>query len=237
MPQKSVLVTGGNKGIGFEICRQLALKGFQVILSSRDESRGREAVQKLAQEGLNVHYVQLDVSSPESIQKLKLWMEENLSEGLDVLINNAAIFMPSDRAESSSILTLDTLVLHETLRSNLYGPLLVSQAMALFLIRKKGRIINLSSGLGQLSEMQGGMPAYRFSKTALNALTRMLGAELKDKKVSVNSMCPGWVKTEMGGAGAQLTVEQGADTAVWLADEADASLTGGFYRDRKSIPW
>lgn len=237
MALKTALVSGANKGIGFEICRQLARKKFHVILTSRDFIKGNEACEKLKKEGLNIQYVQLDVSSSESIQKLIAWMKSNLPTGLDVLVNNAAVFLLTDRDQNSSVLSLDGNILVETLQTNLIGPLLLSQALAPFLIQKKGRVINLSSGLGQLSEMDGGMPAYRFSKTAINALTRMLASELKDKQVAVNSMCPGWVRTDMGGPSATRSTEQGADTAVWLASEADASMTGGFYRDRKSISW
>lgn len=237
MAQKTVLVTGANKGIGFEICRQLARKNFHVILTARDESKGREAAELLRKENFSAQFVRLDVSSAASVDNLKRWLSIHFPNGLDVLINNAAIFLPSDRAENASALTLDMDVLNQTLQSNLCGPILLSQALAPFLARKKGRIINLSSSLGQLSEMQGGMPAYRISKTALNAVTRMLAAELKAQQVSVNSMCPGWVKTDMGGPNALLSVEQGADTAVWLATEASASVTGGFYRERKLIAW
>jgi NAD(P)-dependent dehydrogenase (short-subunit alcohol dehydrogenase family) len=201
-------------------------------MTFRDEAKGLLAAEPLKKEGLDIRCHPLDVSIPSSIAAFMDFISKEYAHGLDVLINNAGIFL--DKAESS-VLKADLVTIHKTFQTNLYGPLLMCQTLAPFLAKKKGRIINLSSGMGQLAEMTGGYPAYRLSKTALNAVTRMLAAELPG--VSVNSVCPGWVKTDMGGAGAELPVEKGADTAVWLADEADPGLTGGFYRNRKPIAW
>lgn len=234
MNKKTAVVTGANKGIGFEISRQLGRKGFHVIMTGRNEALLKAAAEKLSKEKLDVRTETLDVSSPESILKFKAFIEKEYG-AIDVLINNAAIFV--DRDPGASVLTADVENIQKTLETNVYGPLLLSQSLALNLAKKKGRIINLSSGMGQLKDMQGDYPAYRISKTALNALTRMLASELAKSNVAVFSMCPGWVKTDMGGPNAERTPEQGADTAVWLATEAPFSLTGGFYRDRKSIPW
>lgn len=231
---KTALVTGGNKGIGFEICRQLGRRGFHVLLTARDEARGLEATDSLRKENLDIRFHPLDVSIPSSIMAFLDFMGKEYADGFDVLINNAAIFL--DKAESTAVRT-DLVTIHKTFQTNLYGPVLLIQTLAPFLAKKKGRIINMSSGMGQLSDMQGGVPAYRLSKTALNAVTRMFAAELKESGVSVNSMCPGWVKTEMGGPGADLSVEEGADTAVWLAAEAGPELSGGFYRKRQPIAW
>ncbi len=235
MEKKTAVVTGGTRGIGLEICRQLAKKGFHVLLTARDEKKGREAAEKIKKEGGEAVFAPLDVSSRESISRFKGFLDKEYPAGIDVLINNAAVML-GDEGENTPVLALKPEILEKTLETNLFGPLYLSQAAAQALVKKKGRIINLSSGLGQLSEMGGGWPAYRFSKTALNALSRMLAAELKDK-VSVNSMCPGWVRTDMGGPNAVKSVEEGADTAVWLASEVKPEVTGRFFRERKEIAW
>jgi NAD(P)-dependent dehydrogenase (short-subunit alcohol dehydrogenase family) len=229
------VVTGGNRGIGFEICRQLAKRGgMRVVLTARDEKKGAAAARKLRDEGLEIEFHALDVTSEKSVAALAAWVEANCKR-CDVLINNAGI-MADPR--SSRVLDSRLTTWRETLATNLIGPLLLIQALAP-LMRKQGygRIVNMSSGQGQLSDMGPGTPAYRVSKTALNALTRTLAAELKGSGILVNSMCPGWVRTDMGGASAPRTVEQGADTAVWLATLSAGGPSGGFFRDRKPIAW
>ena len=153
----------------------------------------------------------------------------------DVLVNNAGVMLDP---RGSRVLDSKIDIWHETLATNLLGPLMLIQALAP-LMKKNGygRIVNVSSGQGQLSDMGAGTPAYRVSKTALNALTRTLAAELNGSGILANAMCPGWVRTDMGGPGAPRTVEQGADTAVWLATLGGDGPTGGFFRDRKPIPW
>jgi NAD(P)-dependent dehydrogenase (short-subunit alcohol dehydrogenase family) len=154
-------------------------------------------------------------------------------------VNNAGISIDgedSGDADASSVMGAKVETLRRTMEVNVYGALRVTQALLPLMPKDGARIINVSSGMGQLSEMNGGWPAYRVSKTALNALTRIFADELKDTRIRVNSICPGWVKTDMGGAGATRTPQQGADTIVWLATEKDVP-TGGFFRDRKPIPW
>jgi NAD(P)-dependent dehydrogenase (short-subunit alcohol dehydrogenase family) len=232
--QKTALVTGANKGIGYEIVRQLARKGFRVFLGARDDDRGEQARAKLAEEDLAVEFIELDVSDAGSIEWAASALKGKLSS-LDALINNAGIL----KDEGASILDVDLDVIRLTLETNTFGALLLTRQLAPLLEKATdgGRVINLSSGLGQLSDMEDGFPGYGLSKTALNAVTRKLAAALKSRRVSVNSVCPGWVKTDMGGAGAHRTVEQGADTPVWLASEAPLDLTGQFLRDRQQIPW
>jgi NAD(P)-dependent dehydrogenase (short-subunit alcohol dehydrogenase family) len=230
--QPVIVVTGGNRGIGFEICRQLAGRGAQVVLTARQAEAGQEAVKKLAAQQLAAQFHPLNVTDPESAAALRDYLERAFGR-LDVLINNAGILPKED----GSGLAVKLESVRTTLETNTLAPLHLSQTMAPLLKRSStARIVNVSSGLGALSDMQGGYAAYRISKTALNAVTRILAAELGGA-VAVNSVCPGWVKTDMGGANAEREVAQGADTAVWLALDAPQDLTGKFVRDRKVIPW
>ena len=207
---------------------------MRVVLTARDEARGNAAAKKLRGDGLDVDFCVLDVMNVASIRALAGWVEAT-HKRCDVLVNNAGI-MADPRG--SRVLDSRLQTWRDTLETNLIGPLLLIQALVP-LMKKNGygRIVNVSSGQGQLSDMGAGTPAYRVSKTALNALTRTLAAEIKGSGVLVNSMCPGWVKTDMGGSSAPRTVEQGADTAVWLATLPDGGPNGGFFRDRKSIAW
>jgi NAD(P)-dependent dehydrogenase (short-subunit alcohol dehydrogenase family) len=227
-----IVVTGGNRGIGFEICRQLAGRGAQVVLTARQPEAGKEAVKRLAAQQLSAQFYPLDVTDPESIAALRLFLERAFGQ-LDVLINNAGIFSKED----GSGLEVKITTVRATLETNTLAPLHLSQTMVP-LLRRSGaaRMVNVSSGMGALSDMQGGYAAYRISKTALNAVTAILAAELRGA-VAVNSVCPGWVKTDMGGANAEREVAEGADTAVWLALDAPQDLTGKFVRDRNVIPW
>jgi NAD(P)-dependent dehydrogenase (short-subunit alcohol dehydrogenase family) len=234
--QKVAVVTGGNRGLGFEASRQLAKKGYQVVLTSRDEAKGKAAAQKLQAEGLDVIFHALDVTNDESSQQLAEFLHEQFGK-LDVLVNNAAIYIDSQTGGNSVFdAKIDTL--RQTMETNVYGVLRVTQAL-IGLMQKQnyGRIVNVSSGAGQLTDMGSGVPTYRISKTALNALTRILANELQGKNILVNSVCPGWVKTDMGGPNAPRTPEQGVDTIVWLATLPDEGATGGFFRDRQPIDW
>ena len=229
--KKVALVTGANRGIGFEIVRQLAKKDFDVILTSRDPAKGQAAVEKLAKEGLKASFLPLDVADVNSIRNIARVLAEKAGR-VDVLVNNAGILPDKAGQETSS----ETIL--ETFRTNALGPYLLSEA--LFPLMQKnhyGRLVNISSGMGQLSEMESGYPAYRMSKTALNAVTRMFAANGAGQGIKVNSMCPGWVKTDMGGANAERSVAEGADTAVWLATLPDNGPSGGFFRDREPIAW
>lgn len=234
MKARVAVVTGGNKGIGLEICRQLAARGLRVVLTARDEGKGLAAAQALAREGGEVGFHPLDVTDIAQVESLAAWVERELG-GADVLVNNAGILIDG---RSASVLGVRPEVFRETLDTNFFGPLALCQAFVPQMSsRRYGRVVNLSSGLGALSEMGDGTPAYRASKAALNALTRMFAAASRGKGVLVNSMCPGWVRTDMGGASASRSVAQGADTAVWLATLPDDGPTGGFFRDRKPIAW
>jgi NAD(P)-dependent dehydrogenase (short-subunit alcohol dehydrogenase family) len=225
-----IVVTGANRGIGLEICRQLAGRGTLAVLTARSPDAGHEAAGKLNAQGLEVQFYRLDPTREESIEALRVWLEHNYGR-LDVLINNAGILAKDEALD----VRLDTV--RAALETNTLAPLRLSQALIPLLKRGKNpRIVNISSGMGQLSDMGGGYAAYRISKTALNAVTRVLAAELHGE-VAVNAMCPGWVKTDMGGAGATRELPQGAAGAVWLALDAPQNFTGHFTRDGQTIPW
>jgi NAD(P)-dependent dehydrogenase (short-subunit alcohol dehydrogenase family) len=233
--ERIAVVTGANRGIGFEICRQLARQGdIRVVLASRDGKKGKAAADKLRGEGLEVDNHKLDVTSDGSVRTLADWMADTYKR-CDILVNNAGILADP---RGSRVLDSRVETWRDAIETNLIGPLRLIQSLVSLMKRQGyGRIVNVSSGQGQLSDMGSGTPAYRVSKTALNALTRTLAAELKGSGVLVNAMCPGWVKTDMGGSSAPRTVEQGADTALWLATLPDDGPSGGFFRDRKPIPW
>lgn len=232
--EKIALVTGANKGIGFEIIQQLASAGFQVFLTARDRQRGEEACRNLQRDGFSVEFLQLDVTDEDSIAQLAKELASRIDH-LDVLVNNAGIILD---AANDSVLQVDPKVIVQTLETNTFGPLRLTQKLVPLLEKSSsGKVINISSGGGQLTDMGDWAPAYSLSKTALNAFTGMMAAALRDKNISVNSVCPGWVRTDMGGSSAPRSVQQGADTVTWLATEAPSDLTGKFLRDRKVIPW
>jgi NAD(P)-dependent dehydrogenase (short-subunit alcohol dehydrogenase family) len=235
--QRIALVTGANKGIGFEVVRDLARKGFHVFLGARNTEAGEAAVQKLNKEGAKEDYgeiafIKIDVSKPDSIRRAAEEFSRS-TDRLDVLVNNAGILLDDDK----DVLTTTPEIFETTLRTNTLGALLVSQAFVPFL-KKSGapRIVNVSSGGGQLADgADGWAPAYCISKTAMNGVTSQLAAALP--KFAINSVCPGWVQTEMGGPNATRSVAEGASGIVWLVSDAPQSETGKFWRDRKVIPW
>jgi NAD(P)-dependent dehydrogenase (short-subunit alcohol dehydrogenase family) len=225
-PLRVALVTGANRGIGLEVCRQLAALGYRVLLTARDRSKGQAAVQSIRSSG-DIVAAQLDVTDPASIRALA-------GEPVDVLVNNAGILVDED----TELLDLPADKLRETFETNLFAPIAVSQAFVPGMIaRRYGRIVNVSSEAGQLASMSTYAPAYSMSKAALNAFTRQLAAATKGTGVLVNSVSPGWVRTDMGGPGAPRSVEQGADTIVWLATLDAKGPTGGFFSERKQIAW
>jgi len=231
------LVSGANRGIGLEITRQLAREGLMTALGSRKLEKGKEAAAALASEGLEPAVVALDVADPDSIKKCVADVME-LFGRIDVLVNNAGILEEGFSPEESSVFDVPLDRVMRNFQTNTVGPLLLIQEVVP-IMRKQGygRIVNMSSGAGQLADMQGGFPAYRMSKAALNALTRITAAELGPGEIKINAMCPGWVKTAMGGPNATRTVEKGAETAVWLATLPEDGPSGGFFRDMKPIPW
>lgn len=234
MDRRVAVVTGGNRGIGLEICRQLARKGLQVVLTSRDAEKGEAAAGRLAGEGLDVVAQVLDTTAADRAKQLAAWLDRRYGR-LDVLVNNAGIQIDPKGARA---MMLDIEVLRRSMETNAYGALIVSQALVPLMKKNRyGRIVNMSSILGQLRDMNAQTPAYRISKTALNALTRVMAAELQGTGIKVNTMTPGWVRTDMGGPSAPRSVEQGADTAVWLSTLPEDGPSGGFFMDRKAIAW
>lgn len=229
--KRIALVTGANKGIGFEVARQLARKGFHVFLGARNEKAGRAAADKLQSDG-EITFIQIDVADLASIKRAAKEFSRQ-SERLDTLVNNAGILLDDDK----DILKVSVETFEKTLRTNTLAPLLVAQTFAPFLQKSDApRIVNVSSGGGQLADgADGWAPAYCISKTALNGVTSQLTAALP--KFAINSVCPGWVRTDMGGANATRSIQEGASGVVWLAADAPQKETGKFWRDRKVIPW
>ena len=224
------LVSGGNRGIGLEICRQLADRGLTVVMGSRDEEQGKKAAGDLPGNAV-VH--QLDVCDDGSMERIVSFVEEEFGR-LDVLVNNAGI--SNDEGQRGVEADLDRV--RRALEANLFGAWrLCELAIPLMQRNGYGRIVNVSTRMAALEEMGGGSPGYRVSKTALNALTRILASELRGSGILVNSVEPGWVQTDMGGSRAPRPVGEGADTPVWAATLPNNGPTGGFFRDRRPIPW
>ena len=232
MTEHTALVTGANRGIGREVCRQLAARGYRVILTARDHARGAAAAAALQADG-DVTAAILDVTDARGARALAADLERRGSH-VDVLVNNAAVLI----GESRPVLQTTVDDLRATFEINLFGAVLVSAVFVPgMLARNYGRVVNVSSQAGQLASMSTYAPAYSMSKSALNAFTRQLAAATRDSGVLVNSACPGWVRTDMGGTNATRTVQQGADTLVWLATLPDNGPTGEFFIDRKRIEW
>ncbi len=235
---RTALVTGGNRGIGLEIARQLARQGILTAIGSRDITKGEEAAAQLIAEGLEPAVVELDVTSADSVLDA-VDKTRHLFGRIDILVNNAGILLERSRdGTAGNVVQVPIDKVFECFDVNTVGPLRLIQAVLPGMLDEGyGRIVNLSSGLGQLSEMSGGHTAYRLSKAALNALTRTTAADIGQGNIKVNTMCPGWVQTDMGGEDATRSVSEGAETAVWLATLAEDGPTGGFFRDKKQIAW
>ena len=229
--QPLALVTGANKGIGFEVARQLARKRFHVFLGARNVEAGHDAAEKLRPDG-NVTFLEIDVSDEQSVRGAAEEVSKQVDH-LDVVVNNAGIALDDDE----DVLKLSPKTFETTLRTNTLGPLMVAQAFVPLLKKAaEPRIVNVSSGGGQLADgADGWAPGYCISKTALNGVTSQLAAALPN--FAVNSVCPGWVRTDMGGENATRSIAEGATGIVWLAVDAPQSETGKFWRDRKVIPW
>jgi len=219
---KLALVTGANRGLGKETAQQLEKLGYEVIAASRH--------------GVG-DIPPLDIEKPSDIDSFSQWLTQKYGR-LDVLVNNAGVFLDGTvgKMPSAFSIPLDTVL--KTFTINTVGAFHLCQLL-IPLMKKGGygRVVNVSSGMGALGEMEAGWPAYRISKTALNAVTRIFAAETAGTGILVNSICPGWVRTDMGGSSAHRSIEEGVDTIVWAATLDDKGPTGGFFRDRKPIAW
>ena len=235
MPAKKIaIVTGGNRGIGREIARQLMKSDMFVVIGCRSEPKCAMAVDDLQREGANIAGFQLDVNDTKSVRRFVEHVEKAHGKPA-ILVNNAGVYPEETDAR---IEDTPTSVWRETFETNLFGAVrMCREVLPLMKKLRFGRIVNISSGLGQLHQMGEGSPAYRVSKAALNALTKTLAAEVAGSGILVNSMSPGWVRTDMGGEEAPRSVEEGAETAVWLSLLPSNGPTGQFFRDRKPIPW
>ena len=231
--QRVAIVTGGNRGIGLEVCRQLTASGQHVILGSRSAAAGEAAARSLAARGLDVEPHPLDVTDEESVRALVHHIDHALG-GADVLVNNAGLLLDED----GEVLEVAVQSFRDCMETNVYGPLRLTQAlMPGMLSRRYGRIVNVSSGAGQISTMSDYAPPYSLSKAALNALTRLFASAARGRDVLVNAVDPGWVRTDMGGRAAPRSLAQGADTIVWCATLPRGGPSGRFFHDRKEIAW
>jgi NAD(P)-dependent dehydrogenase (short-subunit alcohol dehydrogenase family) len=253
------VVTGADRGIGFEVCRQLGKRGYAVVLTCPDPIRGAAAMKKLLREGIDVRYKALDVLSESQIRAVRRFVLAKFGR-IDVLVNNAGVMLDvghsrlegmlarrlkkspgmRDYGEAKHILEVDLDIVRATLEVNTLGPLRMCQAFVPLMVKAGyGRVVNVSSRLGQLYDMadEDTVPAYQLSKTALNAVTRMVADDCRGKNVAVNSVCPGWTRTELGGPRAPQTTEQASRTIVWLAMQPDGGPTGGFFAEKKRIAW
>lgn len=226
------IITGGSRGLGFETARQLGALGYRLVIAAKDRKRLTEAAKALKEHGYDVHPKVLDMGSARSIATFGEWAK---SLGpIDVLVNAAGTFR--EYKSKASILDADEKEVLDTIAVNGFGPWRLTR-LIVPLMTEGGRIVNVSSGLGGLAEMGTGYFGYRASKAMLNVLTRTLAPELKGRGILVNSVCPGWVKTDMGGPNATRTVEEGASGIVWAATLPPDGPTNGFFRDGQPIPW
>ncbi|WP_243556150.1 SDR family NAD(P)-dependent oxidoreductase [Priestia megaterium] len=230
---KVALVTGGNRGIGYELVRQLAMKGFKVILTSRNSETGHKAVQKLKDSHLDVSFLTMDINNQTSIGQAAAKVSEQYGR-LDVLINNAGIYLDKNQ----KLVDMDPSVLEKTLETNFFGAYHVIRSfMPLMEQQAYGRIINVSSEYGAMSEMSSpGVGAYKLSKLILNGLTQLIAAE-RTKDIKINAVDPGWVSSDMGGPSAPRTPQQAASSILWLATIGPGGPSGGFFKDGKQINW
>lgn len=231
------LVTGGNRGIGLEIARQLSADGIRVVIGARDLSNGRAAARDVSANSRFVDAVELDVTHADSVESAMRTIEKEHG-AIDILVNNAGILIDGPGGFSSSLFDMTEETVRRTWETNVLGPVRTMKALLPGMVaRGFGRVVNLSSRAGQLAEMGAGYPAYRMSKSALNALTRNAAAEVGPGNVKINVVCPGWCNTDMGGASASRTAVEGARTPVWLATLDSGGPTGLFFYDQREIPW
>jgi len=240
LAQKVAIVTGAGRGLGLEVSRLLAEQGCQVVMVGRREKELQAACALLEAKGLSPLPLTADVTRAEDVERLAASVAQRYGRA-DILVNNAGVFLePHDFSDpaSGSLLKVDPALVAATFEVNTLGPLRLLQAVVpLMQQRNWGRIVNVSSGMGQLSAMGAAWPGYRASKAALNALTRILAAELQGSGIKVNSVCPGWCRTDMGGSDAQRSSEQGARSILWAATLPDEGPSGGFFRDGQPLEW
>lgn len=230
---KVALVTGGNRGIGLEVVRQLAKREYDVVMGSRDLEKGRAARIELGPLADRIEVIPLDVANRKAIEDARLFIQQQYGR-LDVLINNAAIHYDTWH----NVVQADLEEVALTLDVNVLGPWRVAQAMLPMMLKaRSGRVVNVSSEAGALASMDSSAPGYGVSKAALNALTIKLAAFCRAKGVLINAVCPGWVRTDMGGSMAPRSVVEGAASILWAVDIPDDGPTGGFFRDGRSLPW
>jgi len=236
--RKLAVVTGANRGMGFETCRQLGRLGYRVVLTARDFTAGKDAANKLKSEGLEVEPFQLDLTRPEEIARLVMIARRDWGQ-VHTLVNNAGIYLERNAtAIGKNISVFDSRmeVIRTILESNALGPLSLSQGIISMMRENNyGRVVNLSSGMGQLSEMYGGAPGFRLACVCTNAITRIFAHELKGTNVLVNSVDPGWVRTHTKEA--TRSIEEGVETTIWLATLPDGGPSGQFFRDKQPIAW
>ncbi len=231
-PSRVAIVSGANRGIGREVAAQLAARGLAVVVGSRSFEAGDRVAASLRDGGHDARAIELDVSDDESVTRAIVGVEQEFGR-LDVIVNNAAIHYDSHQRVDR----VDLAVVREAIETNTLGAWRLTLA-ALPMLRRSGsgRVVNVSSGAGALDAMGGSTPAYSISKLALNGLTMMLADTLRADRILVNAVCPGWVATDMGGAGGR-PVEDGAAGIVWAATLPDGGPTGEFFRDRVQIDW
>jgi NAD(P)-dependent dehydrogenase (short-subunit alcohol dehydrogenase family) len=229
------VVTGANRGLGLAAAEGLARRGYSVVLTARSASKARAAAEYLAQQDLEVVAHPADVSDPESLERLGRFIDEKFGR-VDCIVNNAGISPESDA--DCSVFDSPLELIERAFRVNTLGALaLVRVLVPIMKRRRSGCIVNVSSGMGALADMNGGYPAYRLSKAGLNVLTRILSDELRTTDIRVNSVCPGWVRTDMGGPSAPRSVGEGVAGILWAATLPADGPSGGFFRDGHPLPW
>jgi NAD(P)-dependent dehydrogenase (short-subunit alcohol dehydrogenase family) len=236
MEKKIAVVSGANRGLGLGTSLSLAEKNYHVVMLARKIDGMEQHIQNIKNKGQSAEVFKLDVTDEAAIRNLKKYLEDTYGH-IDVLVNNAGVYLESGKVPSS-VLEVPAEICLKTFEINSLGPLRLTQALVPLLAKSKSaRIVNVSSGMGSMSEMGAGFAAYRMSKSALNALTRVFAAELADKKIKVNAICPGWVRTDMGGPSAQRSIEEGVSGIVWAATLPDSGPSGGYFRDGKKVEW
>lgn len=232
--QKVAIVTGGNRGLGLEICRQLAQKDIQVILTARNAEKGEAAVYTLSQEGYKVDFYPLDIGNSQHIQALLTYVKNKFNR-LDILINNAGIYLD----QHQPALSIDSNIILQAVEIDVCGTFAMSQAVIPIMQENNyGRIVNLSSSSSLITNMKDDVGlSYKICKTAINAITVVLSNAVTNYNILINAVTPGWVRTDMGGEQAPLSLQEGADTPVWLATLSDDGPSGRLFSKRKPLDW